>query len=217
MSSSHKRISRGFDLLANWYDWLVQLVFGKEVYLSQIKWLGQIPEGARVLIIGGGSGWILSEVLQRTVRTKVDYLELSPRMLELTRQQMLEEGCEPSRYVLRAGGVESLEASERYDAILTFFFLDLFAEDEADRVIGKLGGHLHPGGSWLFADFIPHNLFQRVLLGTMYAFFRLVCGISGSRLLPFDRMFRRNGLELKQEASFARRMIQSRIYEQFPL
>lgn len=207
-------VASGFDRLAPWYDGLVKLAFGREVYRAQVQWLDRIPAGARVLIIGGGTGWILSEVLRRSQASQVTYLEISEGMLVQTRQRMQREGWPLERYVLRRGSWQDLSEEETYEAVLTFFFLDLFKEAEVRNLMWALSQRVDKQGVWLFADFLPVNRGQRWLLQLMYAFFRRACGISGQQLLPYDRLFNELGWALQQEMHFAQKMIRSRWYQQ---
>ena len=52
----------GFDSIASIYDPIARLFFGNSITESQATFLSEIPVG-KVLILGGGSGWIATEVL----------------------------------------------------------------------------------------------------------------------------------------------------------
>ncbi len=77
-----------FDWIAPYYDWLTRLVFGRSIRRAQRHFLGQIPPGARVLVVGGGTGWLLVDLLKRPAVTHVTYLEASAVMLRLAQQKV---------------------------------------------------------------------------------------------------------------------------------
>lgn len=96
----------------------------------------------------------------------------------------------------------SLPASH-YDTLVTLFFLDVFPERSLETLIPDLSRSLKPGGRWLVADFATPEtlepgwlrLYSRVLLGLMYAFFRLQTALPARTLVPPQLFLRTCGLE----------------------
>src|SRR6187402_1340927 len=76
----------GFDRLAPVYDKLAGLVFGKAIVDAQLVFLDRVRAGDRILILGGGTGWLLEKLLRKQPVCEVWYVESSSRMIELTRQ-----------------------------------------------------------------------------------------------------------------------------------
>ena len=70
-----------FDFIAPFYDLLARLVFGRAISRSQTRFLLEIPSGAKVLILGGGTGWILLDIFRQANPSEVLYLEASSHML----------------------------------------------------------------------------------------------------------------------------------------
>ena len=195
--------ARGFDQLAGSYDRLAKLVFGPTLAAAQRQWLQCLPPKGRVLWVGGGTGEWLPELLALHPCVEVIYLELSGEMLRRARQRI----PDTSRVQWIHGSLDALPSEARYDAVLTFFFLDLFAPDEFEASMDRLHAHLRPGGQWLFADFVPQTSWQRAILKALYLGFRWLCGISGKDELPFEQAFRRRGYRLRGEQRFWRGMI----------
>ncbi|MEZ4686196.1 MAG: hypothetical protein R3B47_09055 [Bacteroidia bacterium] len=54
-----------FNRLAPVYDFLASLVFGNRIRQAQRWLLDFIPEGSSILILGGGTGWILEELAEK--------------------------------------------------------------------------------------------------------------------------------------------------------
>ena len=79
------KMPKGFDLIAPYYDSLARLVFGDSIRHCQLEYLDKIPPGAQVLILGGGTGWLLGELMKINPSCRVWYLESSIKMLEMTK------------------------------------------------------------------------------------------------------------------------------------
>jgi len=169
-----------FDLVAPIYDGLATLVFGGAIKRSQIACLDQLENVESALVIGGGTGWILHELLTRTSVKRVLYVELSASMLEKSRR--LVERSHPewlSRVEFRCGTEESIEQSDLpFDLIVTNFFLACFNDANCTQMIQRLHRFMGPDGRWLFVDFQlplfgPARLAAKALFKVMFTFFNL--------------------------------------------
>jgi ubiquinone/menaquinone biosynthesis C-methylase UbiE len=178
----------GFDRVAWCYDLLTRLVFGKALQKAQRAALNGLPAGApHVLILGGGTGWVLTEVLRRRPYATVLYLEASPNMLVRAQQRLARESPHAVPQVeFRHGTQAALGPTERFDALVTFFVLDCIAAVEIGAALVKLRASRRPGAPWLLADFrLARSGWRRVLLSLMYRFFRLTTGLQADSLTDF--------------------------------
>ncbi len=57
-----KSTMNGFNRIAGVYDFLAKLVFGKHIRRSQEHFLKMVIQQNKVLVLGGGSGWILESI-----------------------------------------------------------------------------------------------------------------------------------------------------------
>lgn len=208
----------GFDRAAWFYDALAQLVFGSAIGRSQSYFLNEIPAGARVLLIGGGSGKLLQALLRHTACSHILYLEASPKMLAQARQRVEPELRQQATQVeFRLGTEAALHPSEQFNVIITPFLLDLFRPSRVAGMVQQLRKSLQPEGCWLHTDFSytsTHTVFwQKLLMRLMYRFFRLLCRIEASSLPDFDEIFRKAGLEKQQQKTFFRGMIEAAVFE----
>ncbi|WP_151088926.1 class I SAM-dependent methyltransferase [Hymenobacter baengnokdamensis] len=76
-----------FGPVAGFYDWLAGLVFGGAQRRAQRAALvAGLPPGSapRLLVLGGGSGWVLGEIWRLRPQAQVLYLEVSAAMLART-------------------------------------------------------------------------------------------------------------------------------------
>lgn len=212
----HSLPDAGFDRVAAFYDPLAQLVFGQALRRAQQAALAAgLPPGApRVLVIGGGAGWVLLEVLRQRPAAQVLYLEASPRMLAQARARL--GGQLPAaapQVEFRLGTEAALAPGETFDAVLTFFFLDLFEPVRLRQVVARLAAARRSHAPWLLADFaLPRRWWQRALLATMYRFFGFATGISARQLPPIHAELARLGLRAGSPARFFGGMVEALVW-----
>ena len=204
--------------MAPYYDRLARLVFGRSVQRAQRHFLDQIPPAARVLLVGGGTGWLLPYLLEKPEVVHVTYLEASAVMLNMAQQQAQTVRSLSSATVRWAHGNDrQLGLQDQYDVVITNFVLDMYAGEALDQLMHRLLVHLRPGGHWLFTDFRlsnqrGHRIWQRWMTKAMYAFFHLTAGITRQSLPPYHRHFSALGLRLTHEKTFYADFIVSRVY-----
>jgi tRNA (cmo5U34)-methyltransferase len=209
--------AHSFSPVASFYDRLSGLAFGSSLYRAQAEHLGLIPAGARVLLIGGGTGQILPALLQHTACREVVFLEASDKMLARARQAVASL-AEAGRVVFRLGTEEDISQEEKFDVVLTFFFLDLFSSPLLGQITTRLSGALVPGGWWLASDFVhPRGSRLRkgaaaLLFSSMYLFFRLTCGLSATRLPDWPAQLSRLGLNQVKSCYFYHGLIRAAAY-----
>lgn len=184
------------------YDALAALVFGPALRNTQRAALAGLPAGApHVLILGGGTGWVLAEVLRRRPAARVLYLEASPRMLARA-QARLAPG-QRTQVEFRHGTQAALAAGETFDAVLTFFVLDCIAGPELPAALDQLHTALRLGGRWLLADFRPARRgWRRWLLAAMFWFFRLTTRLRARELPDFAAALVARGLRGEAKGRF---------------
>ncbi|PVY43062.1 class I SAM-dependent methyltransferase [Pontibacter virosus] len=205
-----------FDSIAPIYASLSRLVFGNALRRAQTEHLALIPPNSNVLLIGGGSGWLLEQLLRLQPLAEVTYLEVSPRMLQLAQRRMSQQAAAYSKIKFRLGDESSLQPDETFDVILTPFLLDLFPDERLLYLMDRLFTALRQQGLWLFSDFWPTHtpapVWQQLLLRSMYTFFGKVSRVSASRLPDFERHFARLPLQELQAAAFYSGLVQAKVY-----
>jgi ubiquinone/menaquinone biosynthesis C-methylase UbiE len=170
-----------FDPVANFYDALKWLVFGNALDNAAVHYFYRIPPGSRVLIIGGGTGKLLSELPKDL---SVDYLEKSRKMIIRAKQN-----ADQSDILFVHEDVFHFQPGQRYDAVIAPFVLDCFQKDRVSTLLKAIYAWLREDGILLVADFRPSRTwYQEKLLSTMYWFFGWSTGLEGKHLLDFDKM-----------------------------
>ena len=207
-----------FDTIAPWYRTLETLTFGNALQEARIACLNQIGSPRRALIVGEGNGRFLAALLRRQPLTKIDCVDGSERMLKLARQHVLENAPDQiSRVAFFQNDVASWRPNDRYDLIVTHFFLDCFRIQQVGRIIAKLAQAAAPNAIWLVADFrIPEERLARVharaWLAVMYRFFRAVARIEATDLVDPSPFLRAEGFTLEQQMLFRHGMLKSELW-----
>ncbi len=190
--------------MAPFYDGLAAAVFGGSLRRAQ-AWAVQdgLPANARrVLFIGGGTGLVLPAVLARAPNARVIYVEASAAMLARARAGLARAvpAATVARVTFLLGTEADVPPDAGFDAVLTFFFLDLFPSAELPAVIDQLSALVAPTATWLVADFAPpQRAWQRGLLTVMYRFFRLTTGLRNQRLADWPGALAAAGWEVGSE------------------
>jgi ubiquinone/menaquinone biosynthesis C-methylase UbiE len=163
-----------FNSIAVFYDNLCQLVFGQYVKTSQIEALEFLQPNSTILIVGGGTGWILDEISKiYPSGLTITYIDISSKMIQLSKKR----NSALNTIEFLEAGIENVNLNaKQYDAILTPFLFDAFAQSTANLVFEKLNESLKINGIWLYTDFYlsqKSKYWKRLTIKLMYIFFRL--------------------------------------------
>lgn len=202
-----------FSRLAPVYDLLGELAFAGALRRSQTCFTGELPACRRVLIIGGGTGGFLIELLKTKEVDVVDYVDISPGMIKKAREK-LQKKC--PQFVCKVnficGSVEEVQG-QKYDLICTHYFLDCFSPQELPAIMAGLYLSLNTGGQWLFADFTGDTFLKKNLVAFLYKFFKLTAALNAGELADFRGEFSKLGVQLCREGFFAGRLLRAALYK----
>src|SRR5688572_27433406 len=113
-----------FDSVASFYDRLSRLIFGNSILHAQTLYLPDIPTGANVLILGGGTGWLLCELLAKKPGCKIWYIEASEKMISLSKEATRDTS---HRVTFIHGTEDRIPSGITFHVVITHFYLDLFS------------------------------------------------------------------------------------------
>jgi ubiquinone/menaquinone biosynthesis C-methylase UbiE len=193
------------------YDGLSHVVYGRALISAQVYLLQYVPAGASVLIAGGGTGWILEELTQiHPSGLQITYVEVAADMMTLSKKR----NTGSNKVIFINDAVENVNPDIKFDVVITPFLFDNFTEQTTQKVFNHLHNLLKPGGLWLNADFqITGKWWQKVLLRSMFLFFRMLCNIEASQLPDVNSQFELYGYEVIDERTFFGDFIISIVYK----
>ena len=157
-----------YNKIARVYDTLVFIVFGSTLDKARNTYLDQINEKNRVLIVGGGTGKIISQLDKLGLSLTVDFVDLSGNMIAIAKKR------NQQNLTVAYHEVDILDYRDSsYDIVLCNFFLDQFSAQDVSLILNHLYTKLNPNGLFLYSDFQPSkNMLNQVLMSAMYLFFR---------------------------------------------
>lgn len=201
-----------YDKIAGHYDTLSRLVFFKSQVNAQINQLQYIPENSHVLIVGGGTGWILEELSKIYTGLKIVYVEISAKMIALSQKRNYKNNHVEFVNI----GIEDFKTDVVFDVILTPFLFDNFAEQRAAKVFGQLNDYLKKDGLWFLVDFSLNktngNWWKWLLLRSMYSFFKLLGIVEAHQLIDMNPYFFKANYLIVEERLYYGRFIKATIF-----
>lgn len=201
------RIAKGFNFLAPFYDFLARLVIGKSIVVSQLYFLRRFKECQHVLIVGGGSGWLLDSLYKECPDVRIDYIDVSSGMINKAKIK-----SRNSQRVNFITGTEDDIPDRLYDGVITNFYLDMFDEKGLNIVIGKVNRSLTNSAFWVVTDFVIVRRRHELMVWWMYRFFRIITRIEARRLPDWQSYMKVAGNELLESKKFENGFIVANLY-----
>lgn len=176
------------------YDSLAGLMFGKTLYEASVHFLAEIPAGSSVLVLGGGTGKILSKLN----KYEVVFVEKSFKMLKKAQQRK-----ETKHVVFVHADFLEWQSHQQFDAVICPFFLDVFSEDNLNLILGKIRLLLTSKGQLMITDFYLSGLrSHRILLKIMHVFFRIFSSLESKKLKPIRKHVLQSGYQISEEKTW---------------
>ena len=201
------RIAKGFDLLAPVYDTLARWAIGRDIVSAQLCFLNQLKNCNRILILGGGSGWILESLCTNFPHVEIDYIDVSPRMIKSGRKKYAH--YERVRFIQ---GTEEDIPEKNYDGVITNFYLDMFGAKSLSRAIERIKISLSSQATWIATDFVDESRMHSFKLWCMYRFFGVITCIEATRLPDWQSQLTQAGFKLFGSRKFDNGFIASNCY-----
>ena len=133
-----------FDGLAPWYFLLEKLSFGNQLQKCRLSQLEELKDASNVLILGDGNGRFLESFLKSNVKAKIDSLDISLKMINLAKLRVALIPNNTEVVFIHNDVFEWNFPENKYDLVVTNFFLDCFNFDELKKLINKISISLKP-------------------------------------------------------------------------
>ncbi len=201
-----------YDSIAAVYDLLGRLVYGGQLKQSQLELLPLLPKGKQVLIIGGGTGWIINEVMRVCEPDQIIYLEKSAKMIARSKETCLDAYRDRVRFI--CGTQDDLESEYRFDIIVTNYFFDQFTFYRLSKILRQLHDHAAEDAYWHWSDFIqPIKWKHRFLMRLMLIFFSLSTKLATQQIYDLYPIFTKWGWQLVEKKAFYDGFMESAVFK----
>jgi len=203
-------LSSNYDNAAWFYDRLSRVVFGNTLKKAQTTFLPLINPQSKILIAGGGTGWIIEELGKiHPTGLNITYVELSEKMMAKARKRNARGNT--ITYINQP--VEETELSSDFDYIITPFLLDSIPHPAFKQVFNSMHNLLKTEGLWLNTDFqLTGKWWQKPLLKGMYLFFKLMGCTNVTELPAIKQQFTDTGYITIAEQTFFGKLILAGAY-----
>ena len=176
-----------FNRIAKPYQYLEYLTLGPALQNCRTHHIPALLNQKNALILGDGDGRFTAQLLQATPDLEATAIDTSSTMLTL-----LEARNTPHAIRLQTHQTNALTFTptqppdQRYDLIVTHFFLDCLTQPDLEALIHRLTPVLEPNALWLISDFRiptgPMRLPARAIVRSLYLAFRILTGLRTTRL-----------------------------------
>jgi ubiquinone/menaquinone biosynthesis C-methylase UbiE len=139
---NYNPVARPYELMARWYS------LGR-IGASKAWQIQFLMPGDRALYCGVGTGE--DAVLAARHGAKVTCIDLSDKMLDLTRRRFEAEGLDGEFICSDAA---KWQAPEAFDAVVANYFFNIFDGATTSELMDHLVSFLKPGGKFMVADFM---------------------------------------------------------------
>ncbi len=211
-----------FDRLAPFYRGLEAVLAANLLQRCRVAWIDEARRARRILVAGPGAGRFLSAAVERLPEASFLCVDSSAGMLrQCARRVRAVNGADSRVTWVHASLPGWKPPAERFDVLVTHFFLDCFPKPELDDVIETLAGAATPNAAWLISDFqVPaarwSALRARLILWVAYRFFRATTGLRASRLHSPVGSLQREGFHRTHRRTFSAGLLTSEVWQRNP-
>lgn len=197
------------------YDLLGTLAFAGRLHKSQQYMLELYPKSVEnILIIGGGTGKFLTEIVSSIKFNELIYIDISPGMIKSARKKIVKNSPDQlSNIEFICGGINNLPKKD-YDLVITHYFLDCLTPESYLKIVEELKNSLKPTGLWSMVDFYNTNQdpLKKRFISLLYRFFHITCNLPSIQLTDFDSWFNKNMNRLNRK-EFIGGLLKSTLYK----
>jgi cyclopropane fatty-acyl-phospholipid synthase-like methyltransferase len=207
-----------FNHIARPYRWAEYASFGPFLLRCRLAQLPALEGARRALVLGDGDGRFLARLMRANPELSADAVDSSRSMLEILDRRISKMGDNARRRVtLHHADVLSWTAQDKYDLVVSHFFLDCFFEHQLERLMDRIAPHLVQGARWVVSEFsIPERVPASYLCGgivrLLYGSFGLVTGLAVRGLPDYCAVMRRWGFHLTRKDTFLGGLLESQLW-----
>lgn len=185
-NSRQNRQAANFNRLARLYRWMEYASFGPWLWWCRCAFLNELRDCRRGVVLGDGDGRFTARLLAVNPQIEIEAVDASAAMLLSLVHRAGEYADRVHAVCADARGWEP--GTQRYDLIVTHFFLDCLTTEEVRALAVKLRAVTDRETRWVVSEFAePQSWFGRVtarpVVWLLYRAFGLLTGLE-VRVLP---------------------------------
>lgn len=208
-----RKYTNNYDKIAPVYDLLSRLVYFNAQRSAQINQLIFLQPNSRILIIGGGTGWILEAITKRyNAGLEIVYVEISRKMMQLAKSRNYGN----NQVLFLEKDLADYHCDTKFDVVMTAFLFDNFTTKQTKNAFPQIDSLLGKSGLWLYCDFYLNTekgkWWKSAMIKMMYFFFRTFGMVETNNLIDMYPYFAAYNYTKKEESFYYHSFIQSIVY-----
>jgi SAM-dependent methyltransferase len=215
-----------FDRLALHYDWLETLTAGRRLERMRVAGLDALRGCRRILSMGEGHGRFAAACVARYPEAELTCVDASERMLARAQRRVAKviERMPPPhpRVTWQCADVLNWSSEQKFDAVVTCFFLDCFPAPLLEQVIDRIALSTTRDALWVNVDFaVPERGWRRwraqAIHRIMYTFFRAAVGLPARHWTAPDKFFGWNGFRIQARTESEWGLLRTEVRRRAPI
>lgn len=207
-----RRRVAAFGRLARLYFWMEYLSFGPYLQKCRKARLQEMSGHRRALLYGDGDGRFLASLAQKEPSLAITAVDASRAMLQRAQRRLPAETR--VRFVHADARDWTAEPSNRFDLLVSHFFLDCFDEEELSTILARVNAIATGDAIWVISEFaIPRSpvarLAGRLIVSGLYLAFGVLTGLSVRRLPHYHQVLGDAGWRLEDHRELLRGLLVS--------
>ena len=218
MNTKINNSGKGFDRIAFFYDAMTCVASFNQINKSQLAFIEKLSTQSTGLVIGGGTGYFLQQLLKTNRTIHVTYVDASAKMIAYARKRVLKHlPAELHRVAFVCKPVEELDLGA-YDVIVCNYFLDLFEDAQVATLITSFSKQMSENALLYVTDFsIPSNGMLRtgthVGLRMLYWLFGKAVYLPTRQLPTIDPLIKQYGFTVIHTKLFLQGVLTCTVYQ----
>ncbi len=214
-----RSIGKGFDRIVFMYDTIARMASFNQINKSQLAFIEKLSTQSTSLVIGGGTGYFLQQLLKTNRTIRVTYVDASAKMIAYARKRVAKQlPKELHRVTFVCKPVEELDPAGVYDVIVCNYFLDLFDDTQVDTLMRSFNKQMSKGSLLYVTDFsIPSNRMlragTRIGLRMLYWLFGKAVYLPTRKLPSIDPLIKHHGLTVIHSKLFLQGILTCTMYK----
>jgi len=209
-----------FDRLARLYAPLEWLSFGRALSRRRLHFIDdpRVARARRALVLGDGDGRFSAALLARYPSLELTAVDASAQMLTQLERRVRTQTPHAALTLCCADLRHWAAPAQNFDLVVSHFVFDCLTTQELDTLIARVTPALAPRACWLISDFAipqlnPWHLLARLLVRTLYFGFRVLTGLTVTRLPDHAPLLRSHHFQLASADTACGGILRSELWQ----